>query len=378
MTTPAAPTPPAEPATGVTAPVAPVAPAIQQSGYAAAFAAQKPELDRIFAEHQALVDPAAPAVDPAAAPVDPNAPPAEAAPTTVELELPGRRPDDPPIIIELPADQVEAVEGMRRLRNGYLRGTEVEAAKQELALERDQLLARQEEFDVDPTSHLERLDTTARAGIALILLSDPDVVRTIGEDVAQLLDPAKAAALQLAIVNTRTKAKAENASELQYRADVRTSKQAAEAIIAALTPEEFDETKANDFRFLAFGDLDRQLKYDQTGRPIPIPANFVPRMLRPRLVAMGMSDAQIDQKLEAWKQGARPPRRSAAPVTVQPAKKPALPTIDQIKAAVAARPSTAAPPGAGAPAVKVPAIPKGTNVKDAIAALRKTLTQPAN
>ncbi len=298
------------------------------------------------------------------------------------VTLPGleERGEEP---IELETSDKETFERINRLKNGYVAGQQVRAGHEENARKAVELVEVEDAIDIDPTGFvLEHIPEQLRSEIAMQLLFEPSVLKTIKENFATGDDPTSLAEIlenpdSLRIIQAELKA-----SRLELRDKLRTHNEDQKAMrangeaiaaeIQKLIPEEITGPKRN----LLFGDALRDVK-DRCDR-------LKLRKLDPRDVKLIVADRFREQGIDFAKprtdgDGSSPSR--AAPTPGQPAA--AAPGGERTGAelvqarAVRRAAAASAPAGAGAPAASPrPELPPTTKERIAMArtvGLRKML-----
>lgn len=312
------------------------------------------------------------------------------APTSIVVKVPGRHSDDPDYEIELPHEAQEAAERLAQLRNGYLRGEEVRAAREQVLAREAALEERMDSILVDPVGFVgQHLDPTDRAKLALHLLTDPGIRQltltlgqeqaTVEELLARTLDPNDLPRLQSELRVLRADERDERRTMLEERRQIRQLANVAKSVMHALIPPTLPEEARPLFLRDAANDLLLAARQSESGMVHP---RDVPRLLWPRLRALGMTEEQVQAALDGLQQshGTRPrdwqngqfrptdaPPASGPAAPTGPRRVPAKPTIQQLREASARRAGAAtAPPGAGAPAPVRGTLTPGVDIKAAV------------
>lgn len=336
-----------------------------------AIAPPVPGPDAPAAEAPAAAD--APAADAA---VDPA--PAEPALEVEVIELPGRRPDDPPFEIEVPKG--EAAERLRQALNNGMRGEEFDAEIASVDQERAQVQLNQDRLEIDPVGYLAPMEPRDRALIALQLLADPAVLDGAAEHLQGLLDPETREGLIKDLRLARAEGARQREEDLRGRAGTRAAAADIKSLLQVLVPPGLTEAQQVLFRRDAQGDIMRAVNASPDGFVHP---REVPRLLQPRLQAFGMTDEQITQAIAAAGRGGRrrsrplPAPPSPPPAPAAPARVAARPTVKQLEAGAQNRAQIRTPPpGAGAP-TPARTIPTGLTIEQAVDQFRGQRARPA-
>ncbi|HEY0035895.1 MAG TPA: hypothetical protein VGB66_04360 [Longimicrobium sp.] len=330
--------------------------------------------------------PGAAATDPAATPTaDDTTPPAadtpaetDEAPELVPVKLPGRRADDPEIEHPLPPEIAERV---AQLRNGYMRGEEIRAARGEIQEQRAQVVAVQSALNLDPVGFLTSagddgqplIPAAHRQELVLSLLaSDPQLYESV---VTELSTWDRSEAERRAAVAEIEARKAQRASELQQQRDrasrdAEAAEQAAgersRSIVAAIDALRPADQDADVYRDAA---IDRVIE-------IKNELGLTAEQLTPERVRAILSRYPVAASAAAAAQGATTPATAAG--NPAPAAKPAAPpapAADTGKRLVEARErkegaAAVVTPGAGAAPLNITPPPNQT-VKQRIDWARK-------
>lgn len=308
-------------------------------------------------------EPAAPDPAAVAGAVDDDEPADERA-----VDLPGRRPGDPPVRIV--ADDDETLEALRRTSNGYARREEVQALRQQAMRQLADVEAFNELVEADPAAVvLEALPQVGdKQHMAKWLLTQPGVFTQDMRDwLEAVIDQPAILAKEAQIVNAERVTRTNTAmTQVNARREVQRNAHEivneTERVLDTLLPRNFDDQT----RQLITDDIIADVKrYGKDRGQRLVDPRIVESLAKRRLSGYGVAVAP--------KNGAREPR-PASPAA-RPAALGGRTPADLQAQRTARRAAAAAPPGLGAPAVQPITLPKGAGIKEAAAAARARLAQ---
>lgn len=292
---------------------------------------------------------------------EPETTPEEPPPVEAKVvALPSSRPEEPDFELEV-SDPV-AHERLTQLVNMAKRTEEVFAEKREAELIRQEAQAMTDQLEVNPLGMIEdSLPPMDRAGLVCHLLADRDTLEAAKEKLEMLLDPTENPKAVAALLQLRRQHEEEARGQIALKKTVREYDAETQRLIdQVLIPDGLNDEQLHYYKIDARADIKRAIHASRNGLVEP---REVPRLLAPRLRALGMTDEQIVARLQAHTRGERQPRRvTAAPVKPQ-AKPAATPTPPKLPSP---RPIISAGAGLGAPQPSTTQIPKGTKLEDAI------------
>jgi hypothetical protein len=272
----------------------------------------------------------------------------EADPALV-VELPGARPEEDPVSIEV-SDPVVA-ERMRQLVKGYARREQAERIREQALQLREEAEQLNYAVQLDPAGVVsETLQSAAdQAHLARFLLTRPGVLEKVQDFVAQLMDNPDAAPQLAALAEAeRIRRKEHVSGEVRARQEVdrnaRTLVRTIERSIESLSPDSLSEEAQQTLYNDVLGDLQRYAREHNLRLVDP---RLVPGMVQRRFAVYGVAPKT--------KNAPGTPNAPAAPAptaATAPSPTPGKPqkTGAQFTAARAARrAAAAAPPGVGAP-----------------------------
>lgn len=303
----------------------------------------------------------------------------------VTVSLPGRRPEDPDEVYEVPRELAESI---NRLRNGYMRREEFNRQMADVRAAREELQYVEQRLRHDPENFLiEHIPVERRANVVKHLLADEEVWNAVVEELArwdqnELERRAAWAELHAARMRQSREAEAAIAAE---RAAAENALQIREAI-RDLTPDSMDPQRADLFFRYAIRDLQQYVNEHGINRldPAEVPvllhrlgtlqAFGIPLPTSPAPQANGRVSGQT---AAVQPSAVRPTVRPSGPAgsqvaTAVPAQDPGAVFRQQVERRAAA--SAVAPMGVGAAPAR-PRPPDGQTVKDRIKWAREHLAR---
>ncbi|MFN7341563.1 MAG: hypothetical protein ACK5VI_10850 [Opitutia bacterium] len=313
---------------------------------------------------------AVPEAQPEAAPEDAQP---EAAPETTEageaeenpllVELPGRRPEDPPFAVE--AKTPEEAERLRQLVNGYQRGAELQRAEAMIQRDREAIAMIESRLEVDPEGFMfDNIPKERAASVALQVLLEPDVWSEAKDVLEELLaSDEKRDLVRVSLENQRLKNKDTAQQQIELRQQAARNANEIRQVCAMLVPESLPE----DQQLALYKALQEEVSAhaERLNLPLMDPRD-VPLVVASRLRQYGLDPVSAAARLTD--RTSRPPQPSGRPgaaPAMRPAA-PAKPTAQQFAAAAKAAKQASAvlPAGNGLPsAAAVPAPPKGQTIE---------------
>lgn len=305
----------------------------------------------------------------------------------VTVSLPGRRPEDPDEVYEVPRELAESI---NRLRNGYMRKEEFRRQMEDVNQARAELQAVQTRLRYDPENFLiEHIPAERRASVVKHLLADDAVWNAVVEDLArwdqnELERRAAWAELQAERLRQSREAEAQIAEE---RAIAQNALQIRDAI-GDLVPDGMDPQRADLFRRYAIRDLQQYVNEHGINRldPAEVPillhrlgtlqAFGIPLPTSPAPQANGRTmggQTAVPQPAPAYRPAARPTGPAGnAVASAAPARDPGAVFRAQAERRAAA--AAVAPAGVGAAPAR-PRPPEGQTVKERIEWARQHLAR---
>lgn len=280
----------------------------------------------------------------------------------ITVALPGRRPEDPPVEIEV--SDPEVAERMRQLANSGMRRADYERAMGELQVERGEYAYIRHNLESDPAGFIvSHVRGDLRGAVVMELMADPQVYDAVIDHIATWDNDPSARAVAQANMRAERLERAEQ-SRRAVAEEQKVTQNAQEIIhsVASSIPAHLSGTDREQWYVGAVRYLQEYADYYDLRY---LPPEHVPAVI---------------EYYERTRQQARPPEPTSAPAraTARPvgAPKPAPQTPaanagEQFTRAREAkrRAATIAPAGAG-PAPTT-AIPKHESVKDRIRYMRE-------
>lgn len=296
---------------------------------------------------------------------DPDAPPVEGEdPDAVEWEkipLPGRRPGEPDLMLEIDPSDTETIQRVQQMVNGYERKRDSEARLDHAYKMMDEARQFQAMIQIDPVSVVEQtLDPERQSHLALRILSNPQMWQTLAPTLQAMLSDENARSVVAAHLEAESYKLKERAQqevkETQFaERNARDIRRAIDALCPATLPAAQRELWRED----ALRSVTQYVTQHNLQRLHPMD---LPVVLAARLRAMGMDPQQGAALLQQTFTG-QSGRPGGSPT---PTPRP-QPTAASFQRASAARrgAAAAAPGGAGAPTAAMPKPPANMGVKDA-------------
>lgn len=311
---------------------------------------------------------------------------AEAAEDFVEFTLPPRNAEGDEVPVEIPA---ELEEDFRRLKNGYLRGEEARAVKEQASARvvevRDaekELELIDAELDADPAGFLlGRVAVEHRREVLRALLASDEVWDDdeIQDEMEEWRRDPKARRLFKAEQERERLVNAESRrTELRARQEVRDFVSDTGRKVARLIPDDMPKEKQDGFFRMAMRQIGERVEDPST----PMTEEQVVSLLEQEgiLAGFGIDPSRSGSSAgsapsdgsggRSAKNGSSPRRARSASLKVDPEEARATGERLKEKSKARRRAAAAAPAGAGAPASRVE-LPATTSVKDRIAHVRK-------
>jgi len=315
-----------------------------------------------------------------------EAPEAEAAPegeeaaeaTGLVVKLPGRRPGDPELEIEL-SDQ-ETADRLRQMSNGYMRGEEVRQAQEAILQDRQEREQFKDMVRTDPIGFMvENLDPDIQAETALYLLTQPAIWQKVLPDLKVILtNPSALRVAQSDLKARRFEIKEQLIERNEARAQVRETTRVMTEQVRALIPADLPAHEADALLGGCLNDLAQAV---QRGVLASTDSQDLVVILARRLAHHGIDPVVAAARLAAGGKTTAP-KNGQAPRKAPFAATPAAPAVPKVKVTaqrlkeqqrIKAAAGMASPPGSVNPSSAASLVPKGTGVKGAIAAARARL-----
>ena len=305
----------------------------------------------------------------------------------VEIELPGRRPGEVVTMQFMPEEE----EDIRRLVNGYMRGEQVQAEREEIMAAQQELADWQEAVELDPATAVRRTlgnDPAALELLALTILADPQMWSRVAERVLSWDDPDRyeldASKLQVAASERRDEVR----EAAQDRRIVDRNLSQVQASVASLIPSDVSEDQQSTFYRDALRDLKEHADHYNL---LTLDVRDIPLILANsgRLKAFGVNPTDAAERIQEALSGTRresrsagkKPRTNGAPAPErEDSPPPAKRGKDFAQGSQRRRVAAAAPAGAGSPSTALTP-PAGQTIEERTAWHRermqkgKTLTR---
>jgi hypothetical protein len=303
---------------------------------------------------------------------------AEAETEGLVVKLPGRRPGDPELEIEV-SDQ-ESADRLRQMSNGYMRGEEVRQAQEAILQDRQEREQFKDMVRTDPIGFMvENLDPDIQAETALYLLTQPDIWQKVLPDLKVILtNPSALRVAQSDLKARRFEIKEQLIERNEARAQVRETTRVMTEQVRALIPADLPAHEADALLGGCLTDLAQAV---QRGVLASTDSQDLVVILARRLAHHGIDPVVAAARLAAGGKTTAP-KNGQAPRKAPFAAAPAAPAVPKVKVTaqrlkeqqrIKAAAGMASPPGSVNPSSAASLVPKGTGVKGAIAAARARL-----
>jgi hypothetical protein len=264
------------------------------------------------------------------------------------VEVPGRRPEDPPDIYE--AATPEQAERLRQLVNGYQRADAIKQQEFRIRADREQLNEIAARMEFDPEGFLfDQIPQERAASVALQVLLQPEVWGQVNDVLLELLESDdKRELVRVSLENQRLKNKESAQTAMATQRESAQNAHLVKQAIAMMIPDTLPEDQQVALYRACQQDV---VAYAERLRLDTMDPRDVPLVIAQRLRAGGVDPVQAASLLH--RQAAGQPSsgtvKGRAPVNGRPAA-PAPSGKDFVAANAAARAAaTVAPAGAGAP-----------------------------
>lgn len=285
----------------------------------------------------------------------------EDGPDWEKIPLPGRRPGEPDLMLEIDPSDTETIQRVQQMVNGYERKRDSEARLEYAHKMMDEAREFQAMVQIDPVSVVERtLDPERQSHLALRILSNPEMFQTLAPTLKAMLTDENARSVVAAHLEAESYKLKERAQqevrETQFaERNARDIRRAIDALCPATLPAAQRELWRQD----ALNSVTQYVTQHNLRQLHPMD---LPVVLAARLRAMGMDPQQGAALLQQTFTG-KSARPGGSPA---PTNRP-QPTAENFQRASSARraAAAAAPGGAGAPTAQMPKPPANMGVKEA-------------
>lgn len=287
-----------------------------------------------------------------------------------KASIPGRRPGDPDIKLEIQGLTQDEQEGFNRLRNGYMRGEDARAQVKAANELRDSVMVVAQQMDQNPVGYIsDTLNDETKVELAKFLLTEDKVFEEVFPAIVDWEHDESRRKGEAAMIERDILKKGRDA-ELKRAADEAARKQG-DAIVEHLEgiAENLSDQNLSRFMRFALQDLDDYVKAHPDVREMGL------ERVNQILVGTGVFETfglkptlPEPEKTRRAPRKARRDRLAEARSTVEDAEK----TSQRLKRKKARKRSaaTTTPPGSGAPPVSHP-FKKGETVEERIAYIEK-------
>lgn len=275
----------------------------------------------------------------------------EAPPSTednpLRVEVPGRRPEDPPDVYE--AATPEQADRLRQLVNGYNRTEALKQQEFRIRADRQQLDEVAARLQFDPEGFLfENIPQERAASVALQVLLQPEVWSQVNDVLLELMESDdKRELVRVSMENSRLKNRDDAQAAVARQRESSQNASVIKQTIAMMIPDTLPEAEQLALYTACQQDV---VAHAERLRLDTMDPRDVPLVIAQRLRAGGVDPVQAASKLT--RQAAGQPRggpvRGVAPQERPPAPAPSGKALAAAHAAARAA-SVAAPAGAGAP-----------------------------
>lgn len=283
-----------------------------------------------------------------------------------KASIPGRRPGDPDLELEIAGLTQAEQEGLNRLRNGYLRGEDYRSQMTEVNDLRTEVEAVAYQMDVNPVGYInETLEEETKVELAKFLLTQDPIFEKVFPDVEDWGHDQSRREGEAAKIERDQLKKSQDAMRRRATADA--ARKEGDAIIAHLEGQADDLSETNQKRFMRFAIQDLE-DYAKANPKTKFSLENVNRILTDTGV---FETFGIKPSLPTPTDQEPPPKKERirkAKAKVQEARDTGK--RFQKKRARKRSAASTSPPGSGAPPVSHP-FKKGETIEERIAHIEK-------